>query len=173
MMQKYVKNIADERKGNVWVGTQQGAYVFLPHNKVKAYTRDNGLPGNMVYAMLQDTMGKIWLSTNRGLCTFRPERDNFKFYTVKDGLPNNLFMPDAALKAHNGIMYFGSINGIASFNPERFTDNPFAPEPIIAELRLYDNVVTPGDETGILSADIMLTLRITLRLNQTDISLRM
>lgn len=168
-----VNTIAADRKGNVWVGTQQGAYAFLPHNKVKAYTRDNGLPGNMVYAMLQDTMGKIWLSTNRGLCTFRPERDNFKYYTVKDGLPNNLFMPDAALKAHNGIMYFGSINGIASFNPERFTDNPFAPEPIIAELRLYDNVVTPGDETGILSADIMQTKRITLRHDQTDISLRM
>ena len=129
--------------------------------------------GILEYVKLYMKGYKIWLSTNRGLCTFRPERDNFKYYTVKDGLPNNLFMPDAALKAHNGIMYFGSINGIASFNPERFTDNPFAPEPIIAELRLYDNVVTPGDETGILSADIMQTKRITLRHNQTDISLRM
>lgn len=173
MRHNCVNTIAADHKGNVWVGTQQGAYVFLPNNKVKAYTKDNGMPGNMVYAFLEDSMGKMWLSTNRGLCTFRPERDNYKYYTVKDGLPNNLFMPNAALKTHDGIMYFGSINGIASFHPEQFTDNPYAPEPIIAELRLYDNVVMPGDENDILSVDITHTKRITLRHNQTNISLRM
>ena len=168
-----VNTITNDNKGNVWVGTQQGAYVFLPDNRLKAYTTDKGLPGNIVYAILQDSMGKIWLSTNKGLCTLCTDKDYIKYYTVKDGLPNDIFMPNAALKAHNGIMYFGSINGIASFNPMNFTENPFAPEPVITELQLRDDIVTPDDDTGILTTDITKTKSITLKHDQTDISLRM
>ncbi len=173
MSQTCVYTISEDLQGNVWVGTQQGLYAFLSNHTVKSYTDAQELPGNMVYGIQYDSLGKLWVSTNKGICCFNPTDNKFKYYTVKDGLTTNLFMPDATFKDANGRMYFGSINGITSFLPEQFTDNPFAPQPMITELKLYDQVVTPGDKTGILTHDITASESITLHYDQTDISLKL
>ena len=168
-----VNTLSSDAKGTVWVGTQQGLYACSAKRAVKVYTDQNGLSGKVVYGILHDSLGKLWVSTNNGLCTFYPDGDKMRCYTTKDGLPSNLFMPNAAYQASDGTMYFGSINGIASFTPDRFIYNPFAPQPFISELKLYDRVVTPGDETGILEKNIALADKITLHHGQTNISFKL
>lgn len=51
------------------------------------FSRVNGLAGNTVYDIVQDSTGFIWLGTNRGVSRF----DGFSFtnYTVNDGLADN------------------------------------------------------------------------------------
>ncbi len=82
-------------------------------------------------------------------------------------------MPNAVCKASNGYILFGGINGITSFKPESFTDNPFAPPVLITELKLFDKIVKPGDETGLLTSQISQTQRIVLRHDQSMISLKL
>lgn len=40
---------------------------------------------------------------------------------MKDGLPNNQFNYNSAIKANDGLFYFGSIGGVIAFNPEKRT----------------------------------------------------
>lgn len=82
-------------------------------------------------------------------------------------------MPNAVCKASNGNILFGGINGITSFNPETFTDNPFAPPVLITELKLFNKVVKPGDDTQLLTEQISHTKRLVLRHDQSMISLKL
>ena len=83
----------------------------------RLFTTDDGLPNNNVMSILPDESGSLWLSTDRGLSRFHPEHKSFVNYDVHDGLPHNEFNRMAALKSSNGRLYFGSLNGVTSFNP--------------------------------------------------------
>lgn len=62
---------------------------FTAADQYKAfnYKRANGLPGNKVYYLYQDSRNYIWMATENGLVYFNGYE--FKTYTVKDGLPDN------------------------------------------------------------------------------------
>lgn len=53
----------------------------------KHYDNDDGLAGNTVYCVTQDTKGYIWFGTDNGLSRF--DGKNFTNFTTKDGLPDN------------------------------------------------------------------------------------
>ena len=48
------------------------------------YTVENGLPSNTIYAIEQDSLGYIWLGTNKGLSRF--DGSEFINYSEEDGL---------------------------------------------------------------------------------------
>jgi ligand-binding sensor domain-containing protein len=60
--------IYEADNGIIWVGTREGFYCFNEkEKKIKRYTTANGLPNNVVYGVLEDTFGRLWVSTNREL----------------------------------------------------------------------------------------------------------
>ncbi|WP_160715399.1 sensor histidine kinase [Chitinophaga solisilvae] len=51
------------------------------------YTRDNGLPGNIVYSIYRDHKGLLWFATDRGVTRYNGI--HFETFTTHDGLPDN------------------------------------------------------------------------------------
>ena len=59
------------------VGTREGFYCFNEKDKqIKRYNTTNGLPNNVVYGILEDSFGRLWLSTNRGIPALIRKRKN-------------------------------------------------------------------------------------------------
>src|SRR5690606_17429616 len=58
--------------GSLWVGTAGGGLnrLDLSTGRFTHYTTADGLPNNVVYGILPDDDGRLWLSTNRGLSRF-------------------------------------------------------------------------------------------------------
>ena len=54
---------------------------------ITQYTKADGLPSNVVYDVLSDLDGILWIGTDAGLV--RTDGFNFKVYTTKEGLPSN------------------------------------------------------------------------------------
>lgn len=54
---------------------------------VTHFNSSNGLPGNTVYHIFQDSKGYIWMCTENGLVCYNGY--SFKTYTIADGLPDN------------------------------------------------------------------------------------
>ncbi len=50
------------------------------------YTVQDGLPSNLVYTILEDNEGYIYVGTDKGLCKF--DGHSFECFGIKDGLPN-------------------------------------------------------------------------------------
>lgn len=51
------------------------------------YNTRNGLPSNKVLAVYQDLIGDVWIPSDKGITRF--DGNNFKTFTIKDGLPTN------------------------------------------------------------------------------------
>ena len=164
--------IYEASNGIIWVGTREGFYCFNEKDKqIKRYNTTNGLPNNVVYGILEDSFGRLWLSTNRGISCFNPETEKFRNFTESDGLQSNQFNTASYCRTSVGQMYFGGINGITTFRPELLLDNPYTPPVVITKLQLFNKVVRPDDETGILTKNICETKSITLKSWQTAFSI--
>ena len=164
--------IYEASNGVIWVGTREGFYCFNEKDKqIKRYNTTNGLPNNVVYGILEDSFGRLWLSTNRGISCFNPESEKFRNFTESDGLQSNQFNTSSYCRTSVGQMYFGGINGITTFRPELLLDNHYTPPVVITKLQLFNKVVRPDDETGILIKNISETESITLKSWQTAFSI--
>ena len=164
--------IYEASNGVIWIGTREGFYCLNEKDKqIKRYNTTNGLPNNVVYGILEDSFGRLWLSTNRGISCFNPETEKFRNFTESDGLQSNQFNTSSYCRTSAGQMYFGGINGITTFRPELLLDNPYTPPVVITKLQLFNKVVRPDDETGILTKNISETESITLKSWQTAFSI--
>ncbi|WP_162903213.1 ligand-binding sensor domain-containing protein [Taibaiella koreensis] len=118
-----------DKQGYIWLGTNGGGInVVSPDLKsVRFIRRQDGLSNEVVYAIIpqQKDSNILWISTFNGLDRYRKDRRSFSNYFEEDGLSSNEFNQNSFLTTASGEMYFGSINGITSFDPAEFSE----PEP--------------------------------------------
>src|SRR4029078_5164277 len=98
----------------------------MKDNKIYSINDKQGLPNNTVYSILPDKQGSLWMSTNKGLCRFivpddltKINRSNFSVFTAEDGLQSNEFNTGAYHIASDGRLFFGGINGLNIFHPDK------------------------------------------------------
>ncbi|WP_026629219.1 sensor histidine kinase [Dyadobacter alkalitolerans] len=104
----------------LWAATGQGLIrIDVDSKKTQLFTMHDGLPDNNIYAALPDERGNLWLSTNKGLSRFDTKTRKFHNYGISDGLPHLEFNHGSYLKARDGTLYFGGLNGVVAFNPEQ------------------------------------------------------
>lgn len=106
----------------------------------------HGLPHNHVYAAIP-AEGSLWLPTNKGLA--RVSLSSVKktdanlaevdIFDADDGLPHHEFNTLTFLKAKNGMIWLGGLNGIVAFDPKKLVLSKTADKAvIIAEFSKYD-----------------------------------
>ncbi len=149
----FVQSLFEIPGRSVWAGTREGLWRYeTASGKWTRFTTADGLPSNIVDGMVSDGYGMIWASTDQGLCRFNPFSVSFRNYTVEDGLPYSQFNPNAALRCRGGDILFGGIEGVTYFSPNRLSDNPYSPAPIITSFTLggkYSSEKVPLDGDGI------------------------
>ena len=121
----------------LWIGTLWGLNRFdLETHEFKVYTEKDGLPNNLIYAVLSDNFGNLWLSTNRGLSKFSISTNNFSNFGIIDGLQDFEFNHGAYYKSESGELFFGGINGYNSFFPDSIKKNLKIPDVQITSVEL-------------------------------------
>ncbi len=138
-----VLSIFEDSNRNIWIGTNGGGLNRFDSETetFTHFTEKDGLPNNVVYGILEDADGNLWLSTNKGLSCFNPDTLTFKNYDVHDGLQSDEFNHGAYLKCKSSEFYFGGINGISSFYPERISFNANIPQIVITSFKVFDEQV--------------------------------
>ncbi|MCB9223676.1 MAG: adenylate/guanylate cyclase domain-containing protein [Crocinitomicaceae bacterium] len=133
-----ITTILQTDPGYMWLGTYGEGLkrLNLKTNEAATWTEADGLSNNVIYGLLQDNNGFIWMSTNKGLSKFDPQTETFTTYTVKDGLQSNEFNSGAYFKSSKGLLYYGGINGYNIFDPSEININPNAPKVIISSVVL-------------------------------------
>jgi len=150
----------------LWIGTSGGLNKMdIQSKEFTHYTTANGLPNNVIYAILPDDSGHLWVSTNRGLSKFHPEEMNFRNYDVHDGLQSNEFNTGAYFRSSSGELYFGGISGLNYFYPDRVTDNPNPPEIALSGFEIDGRQITFQESEGILDSPLPLAQKIQVSHN--------
>lgn len=120
----------------------------IKKNEVKIYTRAEGMPNDVVYGILYDNRGVVWLSTNEGIAAFTPKTEEFAVYDVNDGLQANQFYWGARTKGASGELLFGGINGFNMFLPEEIVSDQTTPDVVFTDLKVLNQSVPVGEKVN-------------------------
>ena len=162
----------EDSKGRMWISTEGGgASVWLPDEKrFRTYTVDDGLPNNVVYKILEDKFGDIWMTTNQGLACLDIETEEFKTYSYSDGLLSDQFNYKSGIRTHDEKIYLGSVNGFISFDPEEIASISLDyPSVVFTGFRIFNENVEI-DPDSCLKQSIVFTKKIILKHNQSTFS---
>ena len=142
-----VLSIYQEQSGIFWFGTYGGGLNrYDPLSRVYTYVTDAaGLPSNVVYGIIPDAHGNLWLSTNRGISRFDPRAGTLKNYDVDDGLQGNEFNMGSFFRTGKGEILVGGINGVNAFFPDGLQDNPYVPPVYLTSFKVFDKNVRLED----------------------------
>lgn len=111
----------EDNSGIMWVGTLDGGLCYYNrNNNVFLHHLDNNdLISSSVHSIIEGDDENLWIALGNGLLKLDPETGKSILFGYGQGLPRNIFNPKAVIKKTNGDIFFGTENGIISFNPSK------------------------------------------------------
>ena len=167
-----VSSVMQDSKGRVWLSTDRGGLCRY-NQKEDNFTRlsvEEGMPDDVAYKVLEDSLGFLWFGTNRGLVRFNPETEDVRVFTVHDGLCGNQFNYKSAVKGSDGNFYFGSIEGLVCFNPDIRKEPTDVPPIYITRFSVFNEEVTVHSPESPLEQSIIGTKEIVLPHDRANMS---
>ena len=120
------------------------------------FTKDDGLPSDVVYSQFFDARGRHWLGTDSGVAVL--EGDRWVPYDTSDGLVWNDCNTFAYLPEADGAVWLGTSGGLARFYPAALP-KAVLPETLITSV-LRNEV--PAQGTAFDSSTHSVVLRFTM-----------
>jgi signal transduction histidine kinase/ligand-binding sensor domain-containing protein/DNA-binding response OmpR family regulator len=168
----FILALFEDAEGMLWLG-HYGAGLDRFDPQTETFTHfseaNSDLPNDIVLAIEQGEDGDLWLSTYRGLARLTPATGRIRSYGVRDGLQALEFNSNASFRAPSGELFFGGVNGVTTFFPDRIVDNPVAPPVVLTALRVRGLPVEIGERSPLVRA-LPFTRSLTLRYDQHDLA---
>jgi len=163
-----------------WIGTEGRGLLLLNRfdYSLRNFTEKDGLPNNVVNAILEDNKSNLWISTNRGISRLSfneslgdgETRVSIKNFNEIEGLQGLQFYPHSAFKDIEGRLYFGGINGYNVFFPEQISDTLTTPQVVFTDFKIKYVSAKIDEEGSPLVKDISETEKVTLNYFQREFS---
>jgi ligand-binding sensor domain-containing protein/signal transduction histidine kinase len=134
-----VISLHQDKAGAIWIGTFGGGLDRFETlvGSFRHFTTNDGLPNNIVFAIQEDAQGNLWLSTDKGISKFSPKEEHFQNFGKEDGLQDDHFFWGSSFMSKQGEIFFGGINGMNSFFPEKIKVDNYVTKPILINLRKF------------------------------------
>ena len=111
----------------ILAGTRKGLVTFINRyfdtpdfDNFIVRGEESGLANGNIRALNEDIFGNIWMSTNIGISAYIPNRNSFTNYYWYDGIHRGQYIDGSTTIDDQGMIYFGSREGIVYFNPIKF-----------------------------------------------------
>ena len=82
-----LRQLITTRDGAVWVASASGVHRFKDRSWI-SHQPEEGLPTRIAYKVFQDSKGRLWVGTTRGLALYYPEADTDAPRTILDPVAN-------------------------------------------------------------------------------------
>lgn len=142
--------IEEDKAGKLYFATLDGVYVW-DGNKLDSIREQHGLNSDLVYSMTIDhEKNYLWIGTNQGLNKFDINEYNKSgkklIYTFgkEEGFSGVECNTNGMYEDNDGVMWFGTVNGLMRYNPIEYRDNPYYTKTNIRKTYLfYNDTVLP------------------------------
>lgn len=148
-----IKSLYLDKDNYLWVGTNgSGLNRLNPETwENQLFNTKSGLANDVVYGILPDESGNLWLSSNRGISQIKVQGNNqFEIFNYNnyDGLATE-FNTGAYFKDQEGILYFGSLDGFYWFQAKNIELNSTPPKTVVSGLQAFDKAIDLGGKIKI------------------------
>ncbi|MEO8210582.1 MAG: triple tyrosine motif-containing protein, partial [bacterium] len=167
-----IGRVYEDRSNNIWIGSVTGLIKYdRKLDLFQIYTTKNGLPDNKIYGILEDKKGNIWVSTRKTISRFDLISESFKNYEYEDGLYNEEFWI-ACCQDRDGNLYFGGLKGIDYFIPEQIKENPYIPNIVLTDFKIFNESISCSSENPFLKTNISYSKEVSLTYNENVFSFK-
>ena len=158
--------------GVIWLGTRGNGLCRLDtrNGSTENYAVRNGLADNVVYGILQDARGFLWMSTNRGISTLDPFNKSIYYFFTKKFSINTEFNSYSYRELPGGKFAFGSIQGLFVFDPLEITRQKQPSRIVITDIKVNGYDVDPTTEGSKVSINENNEFRIQLSHDENNVS---
>lgn len=149
---KTLTSIAVDLRNEIWVGTNQGAYIIPnPTKPTERITSNYILRTQFVNCITIDQLNNKWVGTTTGIWVLSPDGSQLiaQYNTKNSPLPDDN-IKSIAIDNNSGTVYIGTDFGMASFNSlsvkpkESFDNLKIYPNPFIVNESSNINLVIDG-----------------------------
>lgn len=107
--------IAQDNMGNLWIGTQRGAYLVRQDATIIHLNHENGLSQNRINKIFKDAENNIWISSD-GEGLFKYEGDGFVRFDKFKGVNYAVAISSIAADKNNNLWIGTYNNGLINYN---------------------------------------------------------
>jgi hypothetical protein len=164
-----ITSLYEAKNKELWIGTD-GSGLVSYNPKTKALHWHNDFKNNSeksIAAIIESNDGSIWLSGKTGITKLDFNTKKAANYSTDDGLLVNDFNNNAVLKDENGLLYFGSYEGLNYINPKQVLKDTKILPLYFSDFKLFNKSVKPNDEESPLTKVISETTAMTLKHDQS------
>ena len=121
-----------------WIGTFGGGLNRIDRQTgaLSEIRRQEGLSNDVVYRIEPDGLGRLWLSSNRGLNIYQPKTGEIRVLLPDDGLRNREFNSGASFRGAEGLIYFGGTEGVDVIEPDALESSSPMARPVFTTMRI-------------------------------------
>lgn len=135
--------IHQDKNKTFWFGSSYGLIRFKRYQngqfKYKNYNENEGLFNNTIHGILENTDGKLWLSTNSGIVLFDPIKETFRSFNQKTGLKTIEFCDNAYFEDKQKMrFFFGGVDGMVWISHGQPIKRNFLPDIFFTKLRIFN-----------------------------------
>jgi ligand-binding sensor domain-containing protein len=160
--------LADDKFNDwLWIGTRKGLNLMDKKSKrFLLFDEQSGLHDDIIYAIITDHRGGIWLSSPKGIAKLSLDRKKMeqhlanlngktpfdkrklweivgakiRVYDYQDGAItiDNWGLAASHFHNKNGYLYFGGSKGFCKFHPDSIQENRLAPSVVFTSFKLFE-----------------------------------
>lgn len=112
-------HVYESSKHGILVGTDAGLYCFNDKTRrVEPFPHSEALEDKKICAIVEDERGTLWISTSMGIWEYNPKSKTFIAHMNGNGLVTREYTLNAALSTKDGMLGFGTGDGLTVFYPD-------------------------------------------------------
>ncbi len=162
--------IFEDSNSTMWFGTFGGGLNKLKTLKGKGglpefeiFDRAKGLPNNVVYTIIDDKLGNLWLTTENSIVKFNKKSEKVEVFGKGNELENVEFSEASACLLESGEICVGSKSGFYTFNPAAVKRRVIEAPLVFTGLSLFNKPVEIGGKESLLQTQIDKTSEIVFK----------
>ena len=151
-----VFSLLEDRAGTLWIGTERSGLLRYRNGQVTRFLQDDGLFNDLLLAIAEDGLGRLWIGSNAGIFRVRKAdldavargtipRIPTAAFSEMDGIRNaecNGATQPSALVASDGRLWFPTYQGAVVTDPRRSAGRQH-PAPLVIEEVVADGKSVP------------------------------